>query len=341
MPKAETNKDGWYPGVCKMCMQGDCIERVHVVNGVVIEIEGDKRAPNNKGTLCARGCASIMNLYNPWRVKSPMKRTNPQKGLNEDPRWIEISWEEAFATVSDKLKAIREENPRQLVIVTGFGNFPANQITNKAFALAYGTPNLFPTHGISCAYHFGPAYTQGIHPESVQDILRTEYTLVFGKGLGPTLASASTSSRTFIDAIERGTEIIVIDPRCSVEASKSAHWIPIRPGTDCAFLLAMLHSVLYEIGNFDVWFVKNRTNGPYLIGPDGYYVRDKTTGKPLLWDKVEGKARPFDEIPPMNASLEGSYTVNGVSSKPGFQLIKESVVEYTPGLRPITGGNSI
>ena len=58
---------------------------------------------------------------------------------------------------------------------------------------------------------------------------------------------------------------------------------PIRPGTDCAFLLAMLHSVLYEIGIFDVWFVKNRTNAPYLIGPDGYYVRDKTTGKPLLW----------------------------------------------------------
>ena len=330
LPKEAKSKEGWYPGQCKMCMQGDCLQRVHVVDGIVVEVQGDKRSPSNKGTLCARGNSAIMNLYNPWRVKAPMKRTNPKKGLKEDPRWVEISWEEALSTVAEKLKAIREKDPRRLVIVSGFGNFAANEFSNKALAHAFGTPNLLHTHGEACAYHFGPIYTQGAFPESVQDLLKTEYMLVFGKGLGANRALSSTSARTFVDAIDRGAKIVIVDPRCSIEASKSTQWISIRPGTDCAFLLAMLHTVLYEVKNFDVWFVKNRTNGPYLIGPDGYYVRDKESKKPLIWDQVLDKARPFDEISPMDASLEGSYSVHGLKAVPAFQLIKESVAKYTP-----------
>lgn len=323
-------QDGWYPGQCKMCMQGDCLMRVHVINGVVVEIEGDKRAINNKGTLCARGNAGIMNLYNPWRVKAPMKRTNPKKGLNEDPGWVEISWEEAFDTVSKKMKAIRNDDPRKLVVVSGFGNMAATEGITHGFHVTFGTPNDFRTHGEACAYHFGPVYVQGAFPESAQDIMRTEYMLVFGKGLGPNRALTSNGSMTYMDAIENGTEVVIVDPRCSIEASKSAQWIPIKPGTDCAFLLGMLHSIFYEVKRFDEWFVKNRTNGPYLIGKDGLYVRDPETGKPLLWDQKEGRARTFDKIPPMNAALEGTYTVNGEKAVPGFQLIKESVKKYTP-----------
>ena len=63
--------DAWYPGLCKMCMQGDCQTRVHVVDGVVVKVEGDPRAVQNVGTLCPRGNSAIAQMYNPWRVKSP------------------------------------------------------------------------------------------------------------------------------------------------------------------------------------------------------------------------------------------------------------------------------
>lgn len=327
--KKQTKQDGWYPGICKMCMQGDCVTRVHVVNGVVVEVQGDKRAPNNQGTLCPRGMSSVMNIYNPWRVKAPMKRTNPEKGINVDPGWVEISWDEAMKTISDRLKKIHQEDPRKLITFVGFGDIMAlRQLAT--FSATFGTPNCLHTHGAACAYHFGCNYTQGGSPEAVVDFAKAKYVVNFGRQFGPNRAVASAATRTFMDAIDNGVRVINIDPHCNVECSKSEEWIPIKPGTDCAFTLAMLHSILYEVGYYDEWFVKTRTNGPYLIGPDGHYMRDKASNKPLMWDAVEGKAKTFDEIDSMTAALEGTFEVDGVSATPGFQLIKDAMKKYTP-----------
>src|SRR5450759_5909958 len=113
--------DAWYPGLCKMCMQGDCQTRNHVVDGVVIKVEGDPRAIQNVGTLCPRGNSAIMQTYNPWRGKAPMKRTNPVKGLNVDPGFVEITWDEAYKAVSDHLKQVLADDPRKVAFVSGFG----------------------------------------------------------------------------------------------------------------------------------------------------------------------------------------------------------------------------
>ena len=94
-----------------------------------------------------------------------MKRTNPKKGLDQDPGWVEISWEEALSTVSDKLKAVHDDDPRKLVVVSGFGNMAVTEGVTNAFRLAFGSPNDFRIHGESRAYHFGVDYTQGIFPE--------------------------------------------------------------------------------------------------------------------------------------------------------------------------------
>ena len=329
IPSSEKNAaedDGWYPGVCKMCMQGDCFMRVHVVDGVVVSVEGDPRAPTNQGTLCSRGAASIMQLYNPWRIKAPLKRTNPNKGLNEDPGFVEISWDEAIQTVADRFKAAADDDPRKIVYCSGFGvrDLFASRILNTI-----GSPNNVPSRGSACAYHFGSQYTHNMSPETIMDMDRVEYFINMGRSLGPNVGIASSGTRIMLEALERGCKIINVDPRCGPEATKS-EWVPIRPGTDAAFMLGVLNTVLYEIGTIDTWFVKTRTNAPYLVGPDGYYVRDPDSGKPLLWDEVEGRARTFDEIPPMNSAIEGSYDVNGVTASPGFQLIKDAMKEYTP-----------
>src|SRR3972149_8745370 len=92
----EANQDdSWIQTVCYMCY-GSCGIRAHKVNGKIIKIEGDERNPHNFLKVCAKGNAAMMGLYDPSRVKSPLIRTNPEKGMGIDPQWQEISWDEAL-----------------------------------------------------------------------------------------------------------------------------------------------------------------------------------------------------------------------------------------------------
>lgn len=319
--------DGWYPGVCKMCMQGDCQQRVHVVDGLVVNVEGDPRAVQNAGTLCPRGNSSIVQMYNPWRAKAPMKRTNPTKGLMEDPKFVEISWDEAIQAVSDHLKQVRADDPRKVAFVSGFG---VNSPLLRSFEAAFGSPNDTPSRGSACAYHIASHETNTKGPDTVPDLDRVEYILNYGHTLGPNIAVASVSSRSIMSAlVDRGVKMVNIDPRRGPEASKM-DWVPIRPGTELALNLALLHTILYEIKTFDEWFVKNRTNAPYLIGADGDYVRDPSSNKPLMWNGTTNQPVPFDDPNTADLALEGTFTVNGAQVSPAFQLIKASVKDNTP-----------
>src|SRR3990172_6585941 len=99
MALSKKTQDEWVPTVCYMCFNC-CGIRVHRVDGVVVKIDGDPDHPHNYGKICAKGQAGIMNLYDPYRAKTPLKRTNPEKGVGIDPKWQEISWEEALDTVA-------------------------------------------------------------------------------------------------------------------------------------------------------------------------------------------------------------------------------------------------
>jgi anaerobic selenocysteine-containing dehydrogenase len=172
--------------------------------------------------------------------------------------------------------------------------------------------------------------THGQFPEATFDIDRTDYVVATGRSVGPNVANACGSTKRFLDAVERGMKLVAVDPRRSVEGSKAYRWVPVRPGTETAFALSIIHSILYEVGKFDVWFVKNRTNGPYLIGPDGHYVRHTGTGKPLVWDAEDGHPKTFDDESIEDYSLEGERDVNGVRARPAFQVMKDSMKGYTP-----------
>ena len=90
-----------------------CGIKVKVQNGVLRAIYPDEaRAEYYNWGNCPKGISGIWNTYNPYRIKKPLKRTNPKKGPNEDPRWVEISWEEAFNIVAEKLKKIMRTSKR-------------------------------------------------------------------------------------------------------------------------------------------------------------------------------------------------------------------------------------
>jgi anaerobic selenocysteine-containing dehydrogenase len=322
------------PTICYECPYGQCHVKAYVENGVLVKIEGDKRAPGNQGKLCAKAHGAVLDLYSPYRVKRPLLRTNPKKGLDVDPKWVEISWDEALKLAGEKLKEVRERDPARFTMGSWDVNFCELGL-NLPFQYAYeAEPHLF----------WGGTSTQCGHPQHAfarwyadgflerEDQAYVEYLLVFGTGFGLEGAGHGVAPSTFrvMDMIERGVKIVVVDPRQSVVAAKAYLWLPIRPGTDLALMLALMHVMIHEIKVFDADFLKKHTNAPYLIGPDEYFVRDKASGKPLIWDPIDNKAKTHDDVSIKDFALTGEYSVNGKRCKPAFQMFADMLKEYTP-----------
>lgn len=314
-------------GLCRSCMQGDCMTYVHMENGVVTGVEGREDVPPNYGKLCPRGKAAVMNLYNPYRVKTPLMRTNPEKGLDIDPRWKEISWDEALDITAKELKKVMDEDPRGFLVCEGWGE--RDTILRNPFRLAFGTPNSVGSHGPTCSVHYASNLVQGTYPVSVVDLEYCDYHITIGRSVGPNFAT-SGSTRIFTKAMERGMKLVCVDPRCSYEASKG-EWVPIAPGEDFAFVLAMAHSMMYDLQIYDEWFLKFRTNSPYLLSEgDQQYIRDPESGKPLLWDLKTEKAVPFD-TEDIDPAFQGSFTLpDGQRGTTCFTAVRDAFKSYTP-----------
>ena len=323
-------EDVWIPSVCYMC-QNCCGILVHRVNGVVVKIEGDPSNPHNKGRTCAKGHSGIMSLYHPKRVLKPLKRTNPEKGIGVDPRWQEITWEEALDETTARLKAVRDKDPRSLLISTF--DYQALRTVGGAFAGAYGTPNV--TSG-SAGYYCGNGY----HPLtylnhgaffSEPDLDYCNYLVMIGSQNGfVNNTNPMGLTQKMADARIRGMHLVVIDPICSHAAAKADEWLPIRPGTDAALCLGITNILLNELGLFDRVFLQRYTNAPYLIGQDGKYVRDPQSQECMIWDSASDGPVPLSRAEESLPALEGEFMVGDVPCRPSFTLLKEHVRRYTP-----------
>jgi molybdopterin-containing oxidoreductase family molybdopterin binding subunit len=312
-----------------MCYNA-CTIRVRRRDGVVTKVEGIPEAGPNYGKVCAKGNASPMSLYNPNRILHPLRRTNPQKGIGVDPGWERIGWEEALDIICEKLKEIREEDPRQLCAASFDGH---SQSFFLAFMSGFGSPN---SSVGSASFYCG----RGVHPVSYAltgsndvhpDLGRCNYMIQFGTSYGfVAQVNAMGIAQAMSDARARGMKMVVVDPMLSNPASQADEWVPILPGTDAAMALGMMHVLIHELGIYDAEYLKKYTNLIYLIGPDGRYVRDEGSPRPLVWDAEAGAARPYDEPESMQCALEGEYEAHGAKSRPAFQVFKEHVLQYTP-----------
>ena len=330
-------EDVWIPTTCESCNRGPDLLRVHRVNGVVVNVEGNiegqgfEQLARNQGRLCPKPYGLIQKLYNPYRLKTPLKRTNPEKGPGVDPKWVEISWDEALTTIAEKLKRIRAEDTRKLAV--GGGGVQVTRSlkgTWDTFFRAFGAVQVLTGGGsIRCdmAEHiFGNLIHGAWHCEP--DLSHCSYVLVLGRN--PAASGGVAENINYLDAQARGMKMVVVDPVFTHTAAKADEWLPIRPGTDSAFLLALINVIIHEIGVYDAPFLKHMTNSPYLVDSQGYFVRDKATGKVLIWDPGDGKAKAHDDATVKDFALEGTYSVNRVEAKPAFQVLKEHVKQYTP-----------
>ncbi|MBI2304591.1 MAG: molybdopterin-dependent oxidoreductase [Chloroflexi bacterium] len=330
MPVGE---DVWIPSACSMCYSF-CAIKVHRVDGRVVKIEGNPDSATGQGRLCPRGVSGMMLLYDPSRINAPLKRTNPEKGLDTDPGWQEISWEEALDTVSERLKQLRAEDPRKLLAVSSV-SFRNDTIFPRLFANVFGSPNSWNSgagnHCGNAEHLFGALLHSAWCKQPDTDYCN--YLLNFGVpcGFGAYYTVPGMAQR-MADARERGMKHVVIDPLLSPTAEKADEWVPIRPGTDGALALAMLNLLLNELKVYDASYLKRYTNGPYLIGDDGYYLRDEETGKPLVWDAGDHKAKPYDAPDSEEFVLEGEFSVYGYRGRTAFSLLKDGVKKYPPEL---------
>lgn len=330
--------DAWIPSACSLCY-GTCSILAHRVDGVLVKIEGNPESAVGKGRLCGKGVSGLMTHYDPHRVRTPLRRTNPVKGIGVDPGWKEVSWEEALSEVAERLRRLRADDPRKLVIQRTT-TVTSSRTPFQVFAAAFGTPNRSSAGGgLHCGN--GAHLISGIMHASwsvVPDFHYCNYAVYFGASKGHGAGHASCSNMGLAaDARARGMKMVVVDPMCNFAAAKATEWVPIRVGTDAALALGMCNVMVNELGIYDVPYLRAKTNGPYLIGPDKLYVRDPQSREPMVWDLGEGRARPYSAVESERMALEGSFEVDGVPCQPAFQLLKSHLGKFTPEwAEPIT-----
>ncbi len=327
---AETAKaaqdDVWVHSVCDMCFTF-CGIKVHRVNGVVQKIEGDPECPHNWGKLCGKGQSGLMGLYDPSRIKTPMKRTNPQKGIGVDPGWVPISWEEALETAAKILGDVRKDDPRKLTITTF--DPPAHATIVPAWSAAYGTPNGHWSGYFCGNYLHSSMYLTNGTFHSDFDVEHCKYVILLGNQAGFMMGlNPNIMTQKMADARVKGLKVVSVDPVCSHAGAKANEWVPIRPGTDAALILAMVNVLLNDLNIYDAEFIQRYTNGPYLVSADGLYVRD-AAGKPQVWNNQGQQACCHDQGA-TDLALAGNFTVDGTACQPAFQRLKEHVRQFTP-----------
>ncbi len=259
---APAQGESWIASGCNGCV-GWCPLKVRVVDGKAVRLTGNTNSDWTKGKLCPKAHLNLQILYDPDRLKTPMKRTNPKKGRNEDPRWVAISWEEAWGTVVAKLRELRDKGtPERLAILRGRYDEASAAVLYSRIASAYGTPNSF-SHSALCAETTkgGRWMAMGDYDYSGFDWYKANYVISFG---APILESHRPVSGNIAawGEMRRGgrarAKFVMVDPRYSVTASKADEWISINSGTDAAMALGMAHVILKEglwdksfVGDFD------------------------------------------------------------------------------------------
>jgi phenylacetyl-CoA:acceptor oxidoreductase len=345
------------PVYCYQCVAGPDLLKVVVKDGVAVGVEPNSEMADIHpagGKVCVRAYGLVQKLYNPARIKTPMRRTNPRKGRDQDPRWEPITWDEALGTLAGKLNGIRaaglvdESGYPRLAATFGSGGIaPAYLGTFAAFLAAWGPVDqgIGSGQGVKC-YHSEHLYGEFWHRAFTvaADLPRSEYVLSFG--YNGDASGGVTGAFRHAEARARGLRWVQLEPHLSVTAAGAAEWVPIRPKTDAAVLFAMLHVLLWEQdwrATCDVPFLERMTSSPYLVGPGGYFLRDPSTAKPVVWDEGKGRPVPFDNFDCLAPALDGEYIASGIEIgpdgarrtvservKPAFAHLREHVRSYTP-----------
>ncbi len=309
---------------CRAC-HGGCGAVVTLEDGKVTKIRPDSDSPLSRGRMCEKGLAGIELLYNPNRLKYPMKRL---AGRGEG-KWGRISWDEAYDMIAENIGKIKAENGMESIVIaqgTGRHHF----YHTARFANTIGTPNWIEPGTAQCIM---PRIQTGMMTYGslpVVDYYNEKVVpgcaLVWGTNPFVSGADCKTPFR-MRDVMRKGTKAIVVDPRRTKIAEKAEIWLQIRPGTDAALALGMLHVIISE-GLYDQEFVAKWTHGfEALAERVKEYPLHKVSE--ITWvspEKIEAAARLFATTKP--ATLEWGCAIEHTPN--AFQTVR--AISLLPGI---------
>jgi thiosulfate reductase/polysulfide reductase chain A len=266
LPDPQTDGDQIVPTFCELCFW-KCGVLAHVKNGRVTKIAGNPKHPLSKGRICPRGTGGAALLYDPDRLKHPMLR---RRKRGEDV-FERVSWSAALDETARGMERIRTKyGPEAFALFThGWGGSWFTRLMQ-----AYGSPNVAAPSYAQCRgprdVAFTLTYGQGLgSPESI-DIENARCITLLGSHLGENMHN--TQVQELADALDRGAQLVVVDPRFSVAASKAKYWLPIKPATDLALLLAWMNVIIGE-KRYDGDYIAKYASGFDALAK---HVADKT-----------------------------------------------------------------
>ncbi len=299
------------PTLCDACGNW-CAIKVYSRGGRIWKAEGNPLGGNNRGRMCAKGHGFLHEVYNPDRIKSPLKRVGPNK-------FEPISWEQAYKEIGSKVKEISAKHgPHSLFWL----HHPqANATLGRRMMRALESPNVF-SHGSTCFMprNIGWWLTVG-KPKPAMDMENSRMIVLVGRnpaaGLNLGQLGAMAKGR------DKGAKIVVIDPRFSEAASIAAQWIRIRPGTDLALMLAVAHVMIgEEIHQKD--FIENHTVGFEELAEEVKQYTpewaEKKTDVPK--ETIVKLARELADAAPRALLHRGYHGAMGTQYKNSFQLVR-------------------
>lgn len=235
------------PTICEMCGV-KCGVLAHVKDGRVWRLTGNPKDPQSGGRLCARGNAGTKTLYDPDRLKGPLKRVG-------DGKFEPISWEQAFKEIGEKLIELKGRYGPQTLVWLAHPELISP--LEKHFMAAFGSPN-YTGHGPTCYSSRNVAFEQMYGGVPGVDYRNVKYYIAFGRNL--TGGIKNPDIQKIVAAKAEGAHLVAVDPRFNDFAYFADEWLPIRPGTDLAMILAMINVIIQE-NLYDASFVAERTVG--------------------------------------------------------------------------------
>ncbi len=265
LPDPGTDGDRVVPTFCELCFW-KCGILAHVKDGRVTKITGNPRDPLSRGHLCPRGTSGTGLLYDPDRLTQPLMRVD-KRGSQE---FEAVSWDAALNHVAENFERIKARyGPGALALfVHGYGGKWLQHLM-----MAYGCGNIAAPSYAQCRgpreVGFDLTYGSGVGSPERTDLRNSRCIVLVGSHLGENMHN--TQVQDFSHALRAGADLIVLDPRYSVAASKANDWLPVKPGTDVAVLLAWMN---------------------VLIG-EGLYDRDYIDRYAFGFEQLEAHVRPF------------------------------------------------
>lgn len=245
------NKEKFIPSACAMCVN-KCGLVAHVVGGRIEKLNPNHKFFKSRSMLCARGNAGAAEPYNPDRLKKPLLRV----GKRGEGKWKEINWEEAFKVAAENLAELKQkyQNRSSVAFVSteGFQEEFFNMLSTS-----YGSTNTVrhPTLCLASVIQ-GWSSVFGTYPDA--DLTEADFVLMLGANRAESFVTPDTID--FQKSMPKKQTLVYVDPRFTSTAAKSDKWYAIKPGTDLAFVLALINVIVSE-KLYDENFVNKNTHG--------------------------------------------------------------------------------